>query len=532
MTRLYVENNDVSEKKIVAVKIFSELIFKFSILSQFLHFASSFAEKFDFYETTPEDFINLSGIAEISKFVDIDELRIHYKVDYNSLEVYQNHMSRVYNKNIKVFEVTDDGEFLSEKRDFYCPLTYISPNKSEILYKYIGVDFCNLSTTKNLLNSLRNSSGVIFEKRNIIRNRAVIFDFAKKTNSGFTIVSILIEDFIKKIKQSLIVEFEIDIFKNNEKLYSTSSNSKDFKSFSRTFSPYKNDSENDTSDYNITFLVSLKTSYSYTFLAYLFPIFIILYISVVFVSLYKHSTDNLRLKLDRYEFSNKLLGYINHELRNPLNSVQGLVVLSIEDIKELDISEESESLLNCIKSNLHTAEKGCAMINHIVNDILDMTRLQDGKVTIKNENVVLKGLFYDIKKILSQKSQESPSVDLTFESNIEEICIDKYRLTQILLNFITNSYKFTNSGFIKVKVASTNGVLRISVSDSGIGIPLDQQNMLFSPYKQINYSDSLRHGGVGLGLFICKMLSELMGFDIGVVSSCNPGSEFYIEKQL
>lgn len=513
----FVNNNkDILIHKANNDKFISIFTLQFTFLSRLLNYGEYYSELFEFKDTDWNDFINLSGLDTSLDLFYIDELRLHYKIDNINKAEYETYMSNQLSRNISIFQVTLNNTFVNEEYDNYCPLTYLSPNISSILPVYIGSDICHVPTYRNFIELLDNSKDIEINTRRIIRTNQIIFDIGKKISKGYILVSLIIETLVKNISNQLQENYCVKIYNLDLLLYDGMTDKKHSYSYEKTFILFNK-------SYRIIFYYSNTRDYFYIF--YVLLISFILYLVSIYSYIYIYNTRNLLLKLSQFEYSNELLGYINHELRNPLNSVQGLIQLTIQEIKE-DMTDEK---IEYIKSNLYTAEKGCFMINHIINDILDMTKLQKEKLKLEYSNFKIKELFNDLKKILIHKQTEFPNIDLCFYTEINEIYLDKHRLTQILLNFITNSYKFTENGFIKIefKYFKTNKI-KISVIDSGIGVDENKQDILFKPYEQVNISDSLRHGGMGLGLYICKMLADLMNLDIGFNNNKDKGSEFYI----
>jgi signal transduction histidine kinase len=109
--------------------------------------------------------------------------------------------------------------------------------------------------------------------------------------------------------------------------------------------------------------------------------------------------------------------------------------------------------------------------------------------------------------------------------------IDEMRLKQILLNFLTNALKFTESGSITLKIEEFDQTMKFSVIDTGKGIPQNDKSKIFQPFNQINKEDASRHSGIGLGLYLCKMLSTCMNGKIGFESEFKKGSTFWVEFQ-
>jgi CheY-like chemotaxis protein/HPt (histidine-containing phosphotransfer) domain-containing protein len=181
----------------------------------------------------------------------------------------------------------------------------------------------------------------------------------------------------------------------------------------------------------------------------------------------------------------------------------------------------------------------------IINDILDLSRIEAGKLDLVREPFDLSELLksiLDTFKLQAQKKNIRLSTSV-FPSTPRHLIGDPGRLRQILVNLVGNAVKFTEHGQVEIKarmigkrpVTATDGLavkLKITVSDTGIGIPRDKQEGLFESFTQADSSPSKRHKGTGLGLAICKRLVERMGGEIGVESATGKGSEFHFTVQL
>ncbi len=511
-----IRNNHITREISDNSKFIEILSLQFSLLSRILQFGEEYSNLFKFNETMWKTYIKLSGLENLNNILFIDELRLHYYVDNNNKTEYETYMSTQLGRDINIFQVELNGSFVQGNYDFYCPLTYISPNISNILHRYIGSDICHIATYTNYISTLNKDPNIHIQSRVIIRNNAIILDVGKKINNGFIIVSILVDDLIKNINKRLTRTYHIKLLENNNVLIDNSI------AFSRR---YEQIITFFNQKYDIILYYNDKQK---GYLEFLIPATIVLYLCTASIFLYINKYRELQIKVGQYEFANELLGYVNHELRNPLNSILGLLQICIDDFEQTLTNNTIES----IKSNLKTAEQSCIMINHIVNDILDMAKLQKGKLQIEYTTFSTKMLFIDIRKILLHKITEHPSIKFSYNTNIDYITIDKYRLIQILINFLTNSYKFTDSGYIKLSIIQEDNIIKYSVVDSGIGISNEKKQLLFKPYEQVNIQDSIRHGGMGLGLYICKMLAELMHLEIGVNDNPEGGSEFYIVQKI
>lgn len=218
------------------------------------------------------------------------------------------------------------------------------------------------------------------------------------------------------------------------------------------------------------------------------------------------------------------LANMSHEIRTPMNGVVGLI-----DLVKLEGLNDKQ--LTWITSMERSAE---ALLN-VIDDILDFTKIESGKLNISPSDFELSpciesvmGLFYE------QATTRNIALTLTIdESAPTSLFTDQGRLRQILTNLIGNAFKFTTQGRIEVIVGvATIGVrpsVRVTVSDTGIGIPKDQFDLVFARFQQIESGLTRRYGGAGLGLSICKELASLMGGTMDFESSENSGSQFWFD---
>jgi signal transduction histidine kinase/DNA-binding LytR/AlgR family response regulator len=220
------------------------------------------------------------------------------------------------------------------------------------------------------------------------------------------------------------------------------------------------------------------------------------------------------------------LANMSHEIRTPLNAILGYSEI-------LESKTKDQSKLDYIRG-IRTS--GASLLG-IINDILDLSKIEAGKIGIDMSPSNPYKLIEDIKHVFALKVKEK---GLDFDIQIMDelpnyILIDKLRLRQILFNLIGNAVKFTTSGGIKVKVKSIVEIDDLNVStvnlafqviDTGIGIPLDQQKSIFEAFKQTEGQDIGKFGGTGLGLTISMKLAQLMGGNIRVDSEVDKGSTF------
>jgi len=223
----------------------------------------------------------------------------------------------------------------------------------------------------------------------------------------------------------------------------------------------------------------------------------------------------------RYFVSNKMLGYINHEIRNPLNCINGLLDISLDTLQNLG----TDNVLHDLK----TAKQACILLNHIVDDILDIDKISKNKLNIIYTKTNIPELIEEIKNILVPKFGEKPLVDFLVDCSVDYIITDRLRLTQIIMNFLSNSIKYTVHGYIKLSVLEDNDMIKFVVQDTGKGIAKHDFKKIFQPYAHVGSLDSLRHGGIGLGLVLCKELVKLMNGSIGFESELNHGCTFWVK---
>jgi signal transduction histidine kinase len=221
----------------------------------------------------------------------------------------------------------------------------------------------------------------------------------------------------------------------------------------------------------------------------------------------------------------EFLANMSHEIRTPMNAVIGFSDILASKVT----NKQHKSYLNSIKA------AGKSLLT-LIDDILDLSKIKAGRLDIQYEPVNPQIIFIELQRIFSFKKVEK---DLKFIMEIDEtlpsaLFLDETRLRQVLLNLIGNAIKFTESGYIKLcanKEAYTNQEqidLILVVEDSGIGIPADQQALIFESFRQQDGQSTRQYGGTGLGLAITKRLVEMMNGEISVESNPGKGSRFEI----
>lgn len=221
----------------------------------------------------------------------------------------------------------------------------------------------------------------------------------------------------------------------------------------------------------------------------------------------------------------EFLATMSHEIRTPLNSIIGFSQLL----------ERRRDLPPKAREQIHLIERAGGSLLTVVNDILDFSRVEAGKLEIDPRPAKLAKLIEDSLAIV-QGAAEQKGLTLRFETEglADGLHVfDDNRLRQVLLNFLNNAIKFTDQGGVTVRLHVTprgNGDrIRIAVTDTGVGIAADAADRLFQRFSQADSSISRSHGGTGLGLAICRGLVELMGGRVGVESIPGKGSTFWLD---
>jgi two-component system sensor histidine kinase BarA len=243
---------------------------------------------------------------------------------------------------------------------------------------------------------------------------------------------------------------------------------------------------------------------------------------------------NIELDIARKEaieasrIKSEFLANTSHEIRTPLNGILGFIALALRT----NIDEQQADYL-------HTIRDSAQSLLTVINGILDFSKIEAGKLTLEYAPLPLRQTIDETLHILAPDAHEK-NINLIAQVDSQiptQLLGDSLRFKQVLSNLISNAIKFSEQGNIIVRVGAiaqqeTHLMLKVSVSDQGIGLTSAQQNDLFKPFSQTDASTSREQGGTGLGLAICKGLVERMNGEIGVESQVDEGSTFWFTARL
>jgi PAS domain S-box-containing protein len=244
------------------------------------------------------------------------------------------------------------------------------------------------------------------------------------------------------------------------------------------------------------------------------------------ISLRKKLERELKDQIERAETANvmksRFLANMSHELRTPLNSIIGFTEI-IHDGKAGPVTADQKDYLgDVLASSRHLLQ--------LINDVLDLSKIEAGKVKVAHEAVDLGALLAEAASMLrTQAEKRRIRIAVESDPSLQGVVGDAARLRQVLYNFLSNAVKFSHEGG-EVKLRSQKegeSFFRLEVQDYGIGIAAESQALLFSEFLQLDAGSNKKYQGTGLGLSLSKRLVELMGGRVGLTSGVGEGSTFY-----
>jgi len=212
------------------------------------------------------------------------------------------------------------------------------------------------------------------------------------------------------------------------------------------------------------------------------------------------------------------LANMSHEIRTPLNGILGFTQLLSDD----DLSSGER------KQYIKIINKSSDQLLRIISDVLDLSKIEVGELTIQKKEFPVKQMLSDIYVTFSRIAEDK-GLNLIMETNCEEtetIITDEHRLKQIFMNLIQNALKFTTHGNITFGAVLSGAVLNCFVADTGIGVPEDKRELIFDRFKNSDNEHAVKFGGAGLGLSICRGITELLDGTIVLDSEYTQGAKF------
>lgn len=237
--------------------------------------------------------------------------------------------------------------------------------------------------------------------------------------------------------------------------------------------------------------------------------------------------------IEAYEEASKLksdfLANMSHEIRTPMHGMLSALSLLIDT----GLSQEQKELADII-------DESGAILLQVINDILDYSKLTSGSFTVTTKEVInIPEVVASVRRCYKFGPESGPQFEIEMDPNLPRFAQgDPLRYRQILQNLVSNAVKFTESGYIRIKIRLTHEdersySVRTEVIDTGIGVPAESENFLFIPFTQLDNFSTKRYKGTGLGLSICKSLAELMGGTVGYTKNeDSQGSNFYFTVSI
>jgi signal transduction histidine kinase len=224
------------------------------------------------------------------------------------------------------------------------------------------------------------------------------------------------------------------------------------------------------------------------------------------------------------EHKSQFVSSVSHELRTPLNAIIGLTDMLVTNAARFGTEKAQEPLQRVNRAGTH--------LLGLINQVLDLSKIEAGKLELNPQTVVLAPLINDVISTAGQLAEQNKNrLVVDAKDNLGALTVDPMRLRQILLNLLSNACKFTKAGEVMLRarrMADGRDWIELAVADTGIGMTSEQQAKLFEEFTQADRTTAQRFGGTGLGLAITRKLARMMGGDVTVASEPGKGSVFTV----
>ena len=232
--------------------------------------------------------------------------------------------------------------------------------------------------------------------------------------------------------------------------------------------------------------------------------------------------DEIEYRKQAEHKKDEFISIASHELKTPLTSVKGYVQLLARSIDKGDVGT--------VKKHLHKAQAQLEKLNELIADLLDISKIESGKLKFNKQHFVMDDLLTNIIEVMHQSN---PDFTITKNGSVREpIFADEMRIEQVIVNFLTNAIKYSpGTSEVKINVKLENDRVYVGVRDYGIGIGPEQQKSVFEKFYRVEET-SPHFQGLGIGLYISAEIIRRHGGDVGVNSALGEGSEFYFTIPL
>jgi signal transduction histidine kinase len=247
-------------------------------------------------------------------------------------------------------------------------------------------------------------------------------------------------------------------------------------------------------------------------------------IAIENVRLFDEIQDKSRQLAEASEHKSQFVASMSHELRTPLNAIIGLTDMLVTNAARFGTEKAKEPLQRVHRAGTH--------LLGLINQVLDLSKIEAGKLELNPQTVQLSPLIEDVVGTARQLAEQNKNrLVVEAQENLGTLTVDPMRLRQILLNLLSNAFKFTKEGEVTLRarrIANGGRWIEFAVADTGVGITPEQQAKLFEEFSQADATTAQRFGGTGLGLAITRKLARMMGGDVTVTSEPGKGSVFTV----